>query len=225
MSQGSLCVAAMNLPPGNRNAPDAPDGRSSRERWTPMECASLTAAPPGVMPSAWTRKRGLRLRPHGSPVCATIALCLPPKHLGASPPIHSPKYGSQLDKRMINVWFIPNFLGAACGQFPFPPFAQGVDSIYPGSTLALTVARRENPQLFRPCAQARCRSAQVIHRLVHRMAVQPVSSSTAKRRQICPPTECPARVKTSPKATPCVPAAILTCLPAGCARRPAKTCG
>lgn len=190
MPQGSLCRCDEPAPREQERAgctgrPLVPGALDSDGVRVADSC------PTGVMPSAWTRNRGPRLRPHGSPVCATIALCLLPKHLGASPLIHSPKYGSQLDKRMINIWFIPNFLGAACGQFPFPPFAQGVDSIYPGSTLALTVACRENPQLFRPCAQARCRSAQVIHRLVHRMALRPISPSAAKRRQTCPRRNAP----------------------------------
>jgi len=78
------------------------------------------------------------------------------------------------------------FFGVACGQFPFPPFAQGVDSIYPGSTLALTVTRHENPQLSRACAQVQWRSTQAIHKVVHRMIAQPTSCPPARRQRTGP---------------------------------------
>lgn len=147
--------------------------------------------PAGLVPSAWTRKRGLPLQSRGRPVCAAIALCLLPKHLGARSLIHSPKYGSQLDKLTINVWFTPNFFGVACGQFPFPPFPQGVDIICPGSTRVLTLNPAENPQHFPACAQAEYSSAQVIHRVLHRMAVQSISSSAARRQRTGPRRNAP----------------------------------
>jgi hypothetical protein len=74
----------------------------------------------------------------------------------------------------------------ACGQFPFPPFPQDVDTIRAGSALILTLIRREDPQPFPACAQGECLSAQVIHRVLHRMAVQPISSSAARQQRIGP---------------------------------------
>ena len=44
--------------------------------------------------------------------------------------------------------------------------------MYAGSALVSTLTHRGNPQPFRACAQAGCLSTQVIHRVLHRMAVQ-----------------------------------------------------